>query len=404
MSFSVKQQVLLRESKGQAHVYSVSFPDPAKAEGVREDQARDLIVDVAYDGRLVRNDFDRVPIFQRPIFNATWNSSLKCWEKLVPRGDSGFSWSPTEAGREVVYRCRPFWYKLDMTGDHAPVRVSVADRPIEGFLLAPMFKNGTDFVYRPVFEMTVDEEGIPHSRAGGTPLRTSPVELTNTVQLYDSAARLESVRDWFSDALLQLVEFATWDIGALMPGNRSTELAATGAAIEGIEASLGDLGDGYGCVWRGKENPWKNVNSCLCDLLGQKAVAADGSVSVTLYYLPDMSQYTGKLSEHYVRLGTYLPRMVRGYTLVGGWEYSKHGILWPGKSMSDGIVARSLAYQATATVLPAANFLIRVGVGGGSCDELLPASEASSPFHWEASQRDCAKDDYFGGRLVLDEA
>lgn len=404
MSFCVKQQVLMRESRGQPHVYAVSFPDPTKAAGVREEQARGMRIGIATHGGAVRNDFDRVPIFQRPIFNATWSKVSQRWVNFVPLGDGAFSWSPTEEGREVVYRCQPFWYKLELSGEYAPLRVSVADRPLEGFVLAPMFRNGSDYVYRPVFEMTVDENGIPHSRAGAVPLRTDPVTLMNKVSAYDTAARLESVRDWFSDMLLQLVEFATWNIGAHMPGNNSTELAATGNVMRNVTASLGDLGAGYGCVWRGKENPWKNVSSCLCDLMGKKITAADGSFHVKLFYLPDMKSYTGTLNAHYTEIGTYLPRMVRGYSPVGGWEFSKQGILFPSKEAASGVFPRAQAYLATAEVLDETAYLLRVGVGGGSTASLLPTAVTPSPFHWEVSQRDCAKDAYFGGRLVLDEA
>lgn len=402
MSLFIKQRVLMRESEGTPHVYTVRFPDPMSTIGVREDQARGLCVGISYDGNAIRNDFDRVPIFQRPIFNATWDPFFKRWEDLVPQGAETFSWSPTEKNREVVYRCRPFWYQLDMAGDYGPYRVSVADRPVKGFHLAPIFKNGTDFVYRPVFEMTVDGEGIPHSRAGESPLTEKATDLIEIVQRYDSAARLESVRDWFSDTLLQLVEFARWDIGTLMTGNRGG-ITYTGDVAPLASASLCDLGNGYGCFWRGKENPWKNANSCLWDVLGKKIKSDSGDQGVMLYYLTDPSKYTGTLNEYYQPLGEYAPHRLRGQEPVGGWSFSEPGILWPSTGRGDEATTKCFAYIMVSGTLSAEEYLINVAVGGSSLGSLLPVAQPSSPFHWEACQRNAGRDSSFGGRLVLEE-
>ena len=400
MSFTPKQRVLMRESRGRAHVYTVLFPDPFTPIGIREDQARSLRVGIAYKDGKVRNDFDRIPIFQRPIFNATWSVKKRQWEDFVPYGASGFTWSPTEAMREVVYRCYPFWYQLDMSGEYGPYRVSVSDRPLEGFTLAPMFRTGKVPVHRPVFEMTIDENRIPHSRAGAMPYISNPDDLMDMAWRFDeTAARLESVRDWFSDALLQLVEFARWDVGTVMPGNRSDTITKTGEGIIGTEASLSDRGNGYGCVWRGKENPWKNVNSYLCDLLGKKQVVDDGSTRVMLYYLKDAFYYDGDLNEYYKEVGSYVSRDM-GHVEVGGWQLSSVGIMYPSKEIAKGIVAKAMACLACESNR---EYAIHVGVGGGCGNILLPSTVPSSPFHWEAVQRSCDGYEHFGGRLVLEE-
>ena len=403
MSLFIKQRALMRESAGAPHVYTVHFSDPLSAIGVREDQARGLRMNISTDGLAVRNDFDRIAIFQRPIFNATWNAFLKRWEDLVPQGATDFSWSPTAKNREVVYRCRPFWYRLEIAENAAVRRVSVADRPVDGFLLAPMFKNGVDAVYRPVFEMTVDANGIPHSRAEGTPMMGSPDDVIATARQYDTAARTESVRDWFSDMLLQLVEFGRWNVGELMDGNRGSLTRTGGAAID-AKASVCDFGNGYGCIWRGKENPLKNVNSCLCDLLGKATFTESNDVSAMLYYLPDPTKYTGAINEHYLPLGEYVAHRPRGQSMVGGWGYSPHGVLWPSVTVGEETVFTSYAYLAASSALSAEEKPLYVGVGGVSSTAMLPASLPSSPFHWEVSQLGIARGSVFGGRLVLDEA
>ena len=212
---AIKQLMLLTRPP----VYTVSFADSSiLPHGKREDNARVKVAEVSRNGEHVRNDFDDVPIFQRPICNATWDSVRRRWCDIVWQGEPRFSWSPTEPKREVLYRCRPFYYRLDMGGDSAPVRVSVTEAPLAGFRLAPMFKNPHDFVYRPAFAMGCDQHNIPHSRAGLVPLRGGAATLTRRAIAFDKAARCERMADWFSDLLLQWVEFATRDLGSVMRG------------------------------------------------------------------------------------------------------------------------------------------------------------------------------------------
>ena len=170
MSTPVRQHALLRETR-RPRIYTVSFQNSGTGgAGERQDAARGLVANVSIGGGAVRNDFDRIPIFQRPICNATWDHTERKWRDFVWQGEPRFSWSPTEPYREVLYRCRPFWYKIDLNGTYSPASVSVSDAPQEGFFLAPMFKNGSDFVYRPCFQAGLGADGLLHSRAGLAPL------------------------------------------------------------------------------------------------------------------------------------------------------------------------------------------------------------------------------------------
>ena len=218
MSVPIRQRDLLLNSK-ITPAYSVSFRssgyDPV---GVREDLARGMVARVAVGDERVRNDFDRVPIFQRPVCNATWDKRKKRWVDFAWQGEQGFSWSPTEPFREVLYRCQPFWYCVDMSDD-APCWVSVSQYPLEGYSLAPMFKNGKDFVYRPCFEMGIGEDGLPHSRAGLKPCKLEPPDLMGRARSFDTdAATTERAAEWFSDLLLLWVEFGTRKIQTQMHG------------------------------------------------------------------------------------------------------------------------------------------------------------------------------------------
>ncbi|MBR6726571.1 MAG: hypothetical protein IKM08_00115 [Clostridia bacterium] len=389
---AIKQSLLLGECD-RPRMWSVEF-SPGSSIGVRRDLARDLEANVAIGAGLVRNDFDRIPIFQRPIFNATWDKAEQTWINLTPREDPTFSWSPTEPYREVIYRCQPFWYKLDMSKDYAPTYVSVSDRPLEGFALAPMFQNGRDFVYRPCFELTLGEDGLPHSRAGKLPLRSDLVTMMAHARAYDSAARTESIRDWFSDALLQLVEFARWDFNNVMTGNTAA-VQNSGAGLIDLQASSGCAANGAPCAWRGKENPWKNMNSVLCDVL----LCKDTSLgAVTLCYLDDMRHFDGTANEHYQTAGIFCAQ-VNGNREYCGFAMGSN-FFYPARDKITGAVGKGAVYLYIngATIDPLA-----VGVGGNSTTNLLTTNAKPSPLNFECADMSNWRVEHFGARLVLDK-
>lgn len=234
---------------GAVPAYSVSFRDSRlRPRGVREDLARGMVAGVGTEGRFVRNDFDALNIFYRPICNATWNAEKRCWDSIVFREESSFTWHPTAPNREVVYRCTPFYYKLDMQGESAPSWVSVSPYPLPGYTLAPMFKNALDYVYRPAFEAAIDPvDGLPHSRAGLRPLGTTCAGVIEALRQYDAAARPEGYAEYFSDLLLMWVEFATRDLCSVMSGARFCNRGgqATYGGVDALGHSLLYLGSAY---------------------------------------------------------------------------------------------------------------------------------------------------------------
>ncbi len=384
MTEHVKQRHLL-EIDRVPHAWTVTFDiNSISPDGVREDLARNMVANVAVGGERVRNDFDKVSIFQRPIFNATWDSNKRRWVDFVAQGEEGFTFSPTEANREVIYRCKPFWYKLGFKGAYGPNYVSVSDQPLEGYKLAPMFKNGTTYEYRPCFELAIGSDGKPHSRAGLVPYEDKPTALMNKVRTYASDARVEVMADWFCDYLLLLVEFGTRNLQGVMrgftPGPKDmivnydvpgfedglytsyperfevgkiyrmmiygavqmmvldTELleigeeenesqcrlyfdvedqdtfvkdeyayllydrpAITGEALTKVTGASSGVADSryYSpCVWRGKENPWGNMSSFICNVL------FDVTGTRGKYYpykLDDLSLFDGKLNSAYTK-------------------------------------------------------------------------------------------------------
>lgn len=401
MTDHVRQHRELTKSR-VLRAWSVSFPDPIAPGGVRGDRARGMVANVSQRGERVRNDFDSVSIYQRPIFNATWDSATCRWVDLVGQGEEGFTFSPTEENREVVYRCTPFWYRVEYTKDVGLSFVSVTDKPLKGYKLAPMFKNGASYEYRPCFEMSYGTDGKPHSRAGFYPAIGTPTSLMGSMRALDKNARTENVADWFCDYILMLVEFGTRNLQDVMQGAQRTwvdmnlgadefdlpwgiyvpcpdamevgslllmtycdendeeqskilkilavdteetpagyyvtvdaddiesimqnchEISAihmpckTGSVLPYLSASSGKIRTSgqLPCAWRGKENPWGNVSSLICDLLFE---FKDNS-QMDVYRLSDPQKLNGELNEHYVKLETVKNFFSRDYMT---WGYIK---------------------------------------------------------------------------------
>ena len=228
------RQAPLMQGMDPLHAWSVVFdPESGSPTGVRADLARGMVAEVAVGDEKVRNDFDHISIFNRPIFNATFDEDTRTWYDFVERGEEGFSLTPSEVGREVIYRCTPFWYQLELTPEGALSRVSVSDRALEGYRLAPMFTDGTKPVYRPAFEMGYDsKERLVHSRAGLSLYEGASYNITAMARSRSAAARPERAADWFSDYLLLLVEFATCNLQGVMHGRVGNTLALFDAHAE----------------------------------------------------------------------------------------------------------------------------------------------------------------------------
>ena len=355
--------------------YSVRFSGMAP-EGVREDDAVGMIAEVAVGDESVVNDFDSVSFFNRPICNCVWDAAAGKWRVNSYLGEPGFDWYG--AGGEVMYECTPFYYKAIFDGTGSPTFVSVTATPIEGYSLAPMFKNGYDKVYCPCFNIAV-VDGKPVSRAGLVPHTASLNDYMTLVSSFDAKAGLETAESYFSDALLLWVEFATKSWRSVMAGAgdlqyfaqtkiqemisdtcirvnatgfvvgqqiaignseyggnmiKSIEVVAveqsgaetiltvaepmtnigvnyyvssrmykTGAALLNVTGAssgspVSNTDIKHPCVWRGKENPWCNGHSWICNVLVKKK-GTDSKPHVM--YLPDISKYAaGQITDDYI--------------------------------------------------------------------------------------------------------
>ena len=488
MTEHVKQKHLLAIDR-MTRAWSVSFdPDSVSPDGIREDLAANMVANVAVGNEKVRNDFDRVSIFKRPIFNATWDSAKGCWVDLVAQGEAGFSFSPTEPNREVLYRCQPFWYKLLFDGKYGPTFVSVTDRPLEGYQLAPMFRDGETYEYRPCFELALGSDGKPHSRAGLEPFEDLPVELMQKVFSYDSHARTETMADWFCDYLLLLVEFGTRNLQSLMRGvargtlpiwtvtdeeewegypygiyTSERELFSIGQtyrlfyrngseawscrdvrllAIEEIpygdeedelfdfllrfdveeniihnysSISLHELPSVTGealpyvsnatsgrrdektfspCVWRGKENPWGNMSSFICDILFD---VTSTSSPPRAYTLDDIKAFDGTINDAYQRRAhstkTELKRQT-GYIMAFSRAVEDRFLI-PADFQFD---YPQHYFAAVAGIIPISTTGVRyLRVGG---DYRMSKGVNHATYEMQTASRSYS---LFGGRLILEE-
>ena len=195
--------------------YSVRFHglDPM---GVREDDAEGMVADIALGDEVVRNDFDNVPFFRRRICCCTYSPNDRTWMVNAYLGEPGFDWYGGNG--EVMYECRPFYYKIEYGESGSPSYVSVAESKVSAsYQLAPMFNSLTRSEYRPCFQMGL-VDGKPTSRAGLVPHVDSLDGFMEKARLCGKKFHVETAKEWFSDALLLWVEFATKNWQNVFPG------------------------------------------------------------------------------------------------------------------------------------------------------------------------------------------
>lgn len=215
-SFGIPASYTLGGGGATPKKYSVRFPDGG-VQGVREDAAEGMVAEVAVGDATVRNDFDGVSFYNRRICNGIWNELRGKWEIIYYLGDQYFSW--TSSDYEVLYECTPFYISDDTDINNY---VSVCGSPCDGYSLAPMFKNGHDKVYLPCFETYLKEntDGTykPRSTAGVIPTCMPYITFCKNIGTYNAKAFGEPVEVFYSETVLQLVEFATKDLGSVMKG------------------------------------------------------------------------------------------------------------------------------------------------------------------------------------------
>ena len=369
--------------------YSVRFT--GSGAGTREDDAVGMVANVAVNDEVVRNDFDNVSFFERPICNCTWDADNRKWRVNAYKGDPDFAWDGSNG--EVMYECKPCAYSDDTDLN---AYVSVTGTPREGYTLFSIFPDWNTKIYLPVFNLVM-VDGKAGSRAGYFPATGSLNEFDTKAKTFFSEAHTETIEALYYDACLQLVEFATKDVQSVMAGasnhsynsattviasvisttqftmataeanrfvvgqtvaigsakngsNRtpnvvianiedsgesgykkitletevsglaagdflSTRMWRTGAAAMAVtNASSGSLAsntDGlHPCIYRGKENPWGNGFSTICNLLIKRngEGTTENPYSYKLYYLPDISKYAnGAITEDYIEIDIELP-------------------------------------------------------------------------------------------------
>ena len=168
-----------------------------------------MIAQVAVDDEIVVNDFDKVSFFNRPICCGYHDEDGK-FHVNAYRGEPGFAWDGSNG--EIFYECTPFYYKGDLHN-----YISVSASPLEGYRLAPMFKNGVDKVYCPVFPIAMVYDKAT-SRAGVFPTSGSMNTHMANARTYHEKAHTETMAVRISEYMLMLVEFADKDLQKIMEG------------------------------------------------------------------------------------------------------------------------------------------------------------------------------------------
>ena len=213
----IKQKV-----SNQSKIYGVKFTG-SNAAGVRTHDAIGMVANVGVNDQLVQNDFDNVSFYKRPrclvYHDQSGNVRVMAYE-----GEPGFSlqgaiFAPYTEKAQVFYEQAPFYWNGDLDWPQ------VTATPLEGFELAPMFKNPTDKVYLPSYWLGLDN-GKACSLSGVHPEYNSINGSMATARTYHARAHLETMDARMSEYVLQLVEFATRDAQNVMTGAMSNRYNA----------------------------------------------------------------------------------------------------------------------------------------------------------------------------------
>ncbi len=254
--------------------YGVSFTGSTAA-GTRTGDAVGMVNAIAVDGETVANDFDEVPFFDRKICCCSYDSGTKKWRVNAYLGEPGFDWYG--ANGEVMYENTPFYYSTDFNSF-----VSVTATPCEGYELAPIFANGEDKVYRPVFNMA-SVDGVAVSRAGLHPQSGSLNSLMTLARTFNEKASTETIEEWITDWLLMTVEFATKDHQNIIRGACSLPYNNSCRVLEVISPSKFKLTAAQASAFAvgqtvaiGTGEYGENVASRICIT----AIEADGGITL----------------------------------------------------------------------------------------------------------------------------
>lgn len=224
----IKQKI-----SSQSKIYGVKFTG-SNAAGVRTHDAVGMVANVGVDDQLVQNDFDNVSFYKRPrclvYHDPNGNARVMAYE-----GEPGFSlqgaiFAPYTEKAQVFYEQAPFYWNGDIDWPQ------VTATPLEGFELAPMFKNPTDKVYLPSYWLGLDN-GKACSLSGVHPEYNSINGSMTTARTYHARAHLETMDARMSEYVLQLVEFATRDVQNVMTGAMSNRYNADDISILAEEST-----------------------------------------------------------------------------------------------------------------------------------------------------------------------
>lgn len=213
--------------ENKVKIYGVSFSGSNSA-GVRTHDAVGMVANAGVGDQIVQNDFDKVSFFQRPrclvYHDATGKVRVMAYE-----GEPGFNlqgavFAPYIEKAQVFYEQKPFYWNEDLDWPQ------VSATPLEGFPLAPMFKNPVDKVYLPSYWLGIDN-GKACSLSGTHPEPNSINGSMTTARTYHARAHLETMAVRISEYVLQLVEFGTRDVQNVMTGAMSNRYNADDISI-----------------------------------------------------------------------------------------------------------------------------------------------------------------------------
>lgn len=178
--------------------------------------------------------------------------------------DNCYPWSAIKKvtiNGNVMVKIPKFWYKWTKSG--ATMKLQIADKPTDGFLVSPMHADRGDgggernYVYIGRYKCASDYK----SKAGVAPLFSITISTarSNIAALGTGYYQCDYAAFW-TLRMLFLVEWATWDGQAVLQNTSNFDAIASivTGGTHNMSYHTGVSANGYNVQYRWVEDPWEN--------------------------------------------------------------------------------------------------------------------------------------------------
>lgn len=260
------------------------------------------------------SDFDTMPIYKGiRRCNLDANGTVNAYE-----GDSGYTVAGTNG--EVMVEIPKFWYKVENDASLKIRRFMIADKPVEGFAVFPLFDRGDGNVRSRAYIGAYETGAAYTSKSGVAPLVNQTRAVTRTgIKAKGTGWSIQDLTARIAVAELFRIEYATMDAqAAIGKGNSATTAAlATGRtnSIAGHTGREAGTDGATSVLYRGIENLWGDVWEWVDGL------NYNGGV---LYFCLDQTKFADDTATNYTALSFTVPtNLSASYATAIGYDANR---------------------------------------------------------------------------------